>query len=60
MFDIVNETLYGFDVPGGIVWSLAFEPLPTAFTKHGVANGGNSLGVSPQDGNAMSVPLCTR
>ena len=54
MFDVMNETLYNFNVPEGVTWSIAFEPLPTAITKYGKEKGGNSLGTSPADGNAFS------
>lgn len=51
MFDAVNETVYDFDVPEGVLWDLAFEPLPTAFLAPGA--GKNVLGTSPKDGNGM-------
>ncbi len=54
IFDICNATLYDFNPPGGVVWSIAFEPLPTLVTEHGSLKGGNSLGTSPKDGNAVS------
>ena len=55
MFDIFNETMYNFDVPKSIIWSAALEPLPTAFTQHYATNGGNSLGVTQEDGNGLSM-----
>ena len=45
--------MYEFDIPNGIVWSVAFEPLPTIMTRYGDLKGGNSLGTSPRDGNAV-------
>lgn len=54
IFDICNTTLYDFNSPGGVVWSIAFEPLPTTVTKYGGFKSGNSLGTSPKDGNAVS------
>ncbi len=51
MFDICNTTLYDFQIPHGVLWDLAFEPLPTAFVAYGA--GKNSLGTSPADGNSM-------
>lgn len=51
MFDIVNTTVYNFDVPEGVLWDIAFEPLPTVFTAVGA--GKNSLGTSPSDGNQI-------
>ncbi|KAH6667968.1 FAD binding domain protein [Halenospora varia] len=56
-FDILNATLFEFDVPGGIFWSFAFEPLPVVVTQYGEENGGNSLGVCPEDGNAYVMLL---
>ena len=46
--------MYDFQIPAGILWSLAFEPLPTVTVQHGDLKGGNSLGTSPKDGNAIS------
>ena len=51
IFNIVNQTIYNFTIPEGIVWALAFEPLPTGFLEPGA--GKNSLGTSPTDGNSM-------
>lgn len=51
MFDICNATLYGFQIPHGVAWALAFEPLRTVFVSHGA--GSNALGQSPSDGNSM-------
>ena len=51
MFDAVNKTLFDFNPAEGVVWSLAFEPLPTTFLAPGA--GKNSLGTSPKDGNGM-------
>ncbi|KAK5168147.1 uncharacterized protein LTR77_006715 [Saxophila tyrrhenica] len=55
MFDAINTTLYTFNPPEGIVWDIAFEPLPTVFTAPGA--GKNSLGTSPDDGNQMIMLL---
>ncbi|KIY00016.1 uncharacterized protein Z520_04654 [Fonsecaea multimorphosa CBS 102226] len=51
-FDTLNTSFYNFTVPGGVVWSIAFEPLPTIISSYASAKGGNSLGTSPADGNA--------
>lgn len=51
MFDIVNGTIYDFNLPGGVAWSIAFEPLPTVFLAPGA--GKNVLGTTPADGNQM-------
>lgn len=51
MLTAVNDTIFDFGVPGGVLWDLAFEPLPTTFLKPGAGN--NVLGTSPKDGNGM-------
>ena len=55
ILDISNETFYTThtQVPGGILWSLAFEPLPSRVTSFGASKGGNSLGTTPADGNGV-------
>lgn len=55
VFDSINATLYDFDIPGGILWDIAFEPLPTVFTAPGA--GKNALGTSPEDGNRVVMLL---
>ncbi len=55
MFDAINTTLYSFDIPEGILWDIAFEPLPTVFTAPGALK--NSLGTSPSDGNSVVMLL---
>lgn len=55
MFDeVLNATLYDFNIPENITWSIAFEPFPTVLTQYGDLKGGNSLGTEPKDGNAFS------
>lgn len=51
IFDIVNSTVYDFEVPDFVLWSFAVEPLPTVFVAPGA--GKNSLGTSPAEGNGM-------
>src|ERR1700710_444178 len=53
IFVELNDTISSFDIPGGITWSIAFEPLPTVITKYGKLDGGNSLGTQPEDGNSF-------
>ncbi|CAD6587001.1 MAG: hypothetical protein ASARMPREDX12_002569 [Alectoria sarmentosa] len=59
ILDISNETIYSTysQVPDGLLWSLAFEPLPTLVTKYGPVKGGNSLGTTPTDGNGVVLLL---
>lgn len=42
------QSIIGVD---GLVWSLTFQPLPTAITKYGPLTGGNSLGLDASAGN---------
>ncbi|WPH03700.1 Hypothetical protein R9X50_00658300 [Acrodontium crateriforme] len=51
IFDTINQTLYDFTLPNGLLWNLAFEPLPTTFVDRGA--GHNSLGTSAIDGNSV-------
>jgi len=51
IFDIANDTIYNLTVPQGVLWDLAFEPLPTVFLKH--SSGNDSLGTGPEDGNSI-------
>ena len=57
ILSISNETFLATDsqIPNGVLWSLAFEPLPTQVTKYGPLKGGNSLGTTPADGNGVST-----
>ncbi|KAI9821262.1 MAG: hypothetical protein M1827_003998 [Pycnora praestabilis] len=41
----------------GLVWSISYEPVPTAITKHANTTGGNSLGLDPSDGNLVLTLL---
>ncbi|KAH8886210.1 FAD-binding domain-containing protein [Thozetella sp. PMI_491] len=52
-FDILNETLSSFNPSCGVVWSIAFEPLPSVIFSHSRKTGGNILGLGPRDGNAF-------
>ena len=46
LFDILNSTIYSFNPPGGMIWSIAFEPLVGALLTEGSANGNDVLGVT--------------
>lgn len=54
LFQIANRTLNSVQLPIDISISIAFEPVPTAMTKHGA--GTNVLGMTPLDG-AMVILL---
>ncbi|KAK3376365.1 hypothetical protein B0T24DRAFT_618528 [Lasiosphaeria ovina] len=57
IFDALNTTLYAFDPAGGVVWNIAFEPLPSIMLARAGKRGGNILGLGPTDGNAFVVLL---
>ncbi|MCJ1396412.1 hypothetical protein MMC18_009302 [Xylographa bjoerkii] len=57
IFNSFNATMYDFNIPNGILWSVAFEPLPTVIVQHSDSKGGNSLGTTPKDGNAVSPQI---
>ncbi|ETS03751.1 FAD-binding domain-containing protein [Trichoderma reesei RUT C-30] len=53
IFRALNGSLYDFNPTGGVTWNFAFEPLPSVMLSHAAATGGNILGLSPEDGNAV-------
>ncbi|KAF7310364.1 FAD-binding protein [Mycena chlorophos] len=56
IFEVANATLSAATQPAGmLLWSVAFEPLPTKYTQWGDRNGGNVLGTEPSQGNAFIV-----
>ncbi|KAK3297569.1 uncharacterized protein B0H64DRAFT_416588 [Chaetomium fimeti] len=57
VFDILNSTLYSVNPPGGVVWNIAFEPLPSVMFSQAAKTGGNVLGVRPEDGNSYIMLL---
>jgi hypothetical protein len=58
IFYSLNITVSKFELPGSwVFWDIAFEPLPTIMTQYGDKNGGNSLGTSPEQGNAFGNSL---
>jgi hypothetical protein len=59
MVDTFNATMYTFDIPSGIIWSISLEPLPTVITSFGSKNGGNVLGTNPSDGNRFGMHIRT-
>ncbi|EAW15010.1 FAD-binding oxidoreductase [Aspergillus clavatus NRRL 1] len=54
-FEIINSTVYRLlsKTSSMVIWSIAYEPLSTAMTQYSKPKGGNSLGVTPSDGNAF-------
>ena len=61
MFDTINTTVYSVSpqISGGIIWSIALEPLPTVFTQYGPLKAGNSMGTTPEDGNSIGKLMST-
>ncbi|KAI1176055.1 FAD-binding domain-containing protein [Nemania sp. FL0916] len=57
IFSVANETVSLMQIPADVTWSLAFEPLPTVFTKHG--EGKNVLGVSAADRDGLILLAST-
>ncbi|AEO64675.1 uncharacterized protein THITE_2037763 [Thermothielavioides terrestris NRRL 8126] len=57
IFDILNSTFYSFNPEGGVVWDIAFEPLPSVMLSYAAKTGGNILGVQPEDGNSYIMLL---
>lgn len=57
IFNALNGSLYDFNPAGGVIWSFAFEPLPSVMLSHAAATGGNVLGLEPKDGNGVSKLL---
>jgi len=59
MLDILNATAKTISPPGGVIWSVAFEPFPAIISSYAAAKGGDSLGTSPNDGANLSLSnLC--
>ncbi|CAO1599552.1 hypothetical protein XANCAGTX0491_003274 [Xanthoria calcicola] len=52
VFQIANTTLQTFANASGLVYTLAYEPLPSVITSHGAANAGspNAFGLDPDAG----------
>ncbi|KAF2727877.1 FAD-binding domain-containing protein [Polyplosphaeria fusca] len=55
--DACNSTITTNPIPGFVLWQLAFEPLPTIITQFGAKTGGNVLGTTPADRNAIVLLL---
>ncbi|KAJ6446253.1 FAD-binding protein [Purpureocillium lavendulum] len=49
MFEALNDTLYSFYPPGGIVWDVALEPLAGGMLSQSQSNADNVLGIGPGD-----------
>ncbi|KAI4282625.1 MAG: hypothetical protein L6R38_002817 [Xanthoria sp. 2 TBL-2021] len=60
VFQIANTTLQTFAHAPGLVYTLAYEPLPSVITSHGAANAGspNAFGLDP-DAAAQVLALQT-
>lgn len=56
-FDLSNQTVQGISDATNLTFSLSFQPLPQLVIGYGPANGGNSLGLGPEDGDLVNVLL---
>lgn len=56
-FDLANQTVQPLQDVTNLVFSLSFQPLPQIVIGYGAANGGNSLGLGPSDGDLVNVLL---
>ena len=50
MFNIANTTLQGFKDARGLIYSLAYEALPSSITSRAASSGSNILGLDPTAG----------
>lgn len=53
IFDICNSSLQAIKDTPSLLWSITYEPLPTAIIAHGASSGGNALGLDASDGNLV-------
>ena len=56
-FDLANQTVQTIQNAENLVFSLSFQPLPQLVIGYGASNGGNSLGLGPEDGDLVNVLL---
>ncbi len=56
-FDLANQTVQAISDVKNLIFSLSFQPLPQLVIGYGPANGGNSLGLGPEDGDVVNVLL---
>lgn len=53
IFDVMNETFSSVNPAGGVVWFAHFEAMPSVMLAKSAKNGGNVLGLKPEDGNGI-------
>ena len=56
-FDLANQTIQGISDAKNLTFSLSFQPLPQLVIGYGFSNGGNALGLGPEDGDLVNVLL---
>ena len=56
-FDLANQTVQSISDVTNLTFSLSFQPLPQVVIGFGPANGGNALGLGPEDGDLVNVLL---
>ena len=53
IFTFSNATMHHIQLNGTLSCSLVYQPLPNIWMEYAAKNGGNSLGTTPQQGNAF-------
>ena len=56
-FDLANDTVQALVNVANLTFSISFQALPQVIIGYGAANGGNSLGLGPSDGDLVNVLL---
>ncbi|MCJ1395726.1 hypothetical protein MMC18_008612 [Xylographa bjoerkii] len=57
VFDIANTLLEPLKDKPGLRYAMAYQAIPTCVMSRSLANGGNALGLSPEDGNLVLIFL---
>ncbi|KAF2716504.1 oxidoreductase FAD-binding protein [Polychaeton citri CBS 116435] len=57
IFEVANSTVQEISYVKGLSYSLSFQPEPTIITAQSIAQGGNSLGLTIEDGPIFNVLL---
>jgi hypothetical protein len=57
VYRLWNQSIAHVSSIHGLNWALVIQPLPAAFLQSGQQHGGDSLGLSPTDGNHVLVLL---
>ncbi|MCJ1250543.1 hypothetical protein MMC30_007771 [Trapelia coarctata] len=57
IFDIANGTLQHIQHVPGLLYALAYQPIPRSMLSHSEKSGGNALGLDSADGNLVLASL---